>query len=287
MNPRLLFLSSSSLILIFLFVILLIGNLLVSPFPSDISEPPEDLTIEQVSFQSNSGNIISGWFIPGQDNMGGILLMHGVRANRLQMLERARLLNKHGYFVLLFDFQGHGKSPGKHITFGYLESLDANAAFTFLEEKLSNKAIGAIGVSLGGAAALLGKVAEKSDALILESVYPTIDEAITNRLTMRFGNIGKYLVPLLTLQIKPRLGISPKDLRPIDQIANTKGAVFIINGSIDKHTTLAESKRLFQNAHEPKIFWNVEGAAHVDIYKFKSEDYKERILSFFDNHLTQ
>jgi alpha/beta superfamily hydrolase len=51
--------------------------------------------------------------------------MHGVRANRLSMVERARFLSYAGYSVLLFDFQGHGESTGQHITFGYLESKDA------------------------------------------------------------------------------------------------------------------------------------------------------------------
>ena len=58
--------------------------------------------------------------------------MHGVRANRLVMLARARFLHKAGYAVLLFDFQAHGESSGKRITFGHLEGLDASAAVTFL-----------------------------------------------------------------------------------------------------------------------------------------------------------
>lgn len=74
--------------------------------------------------------------------------MHGVRSNWLQMLERAKFLNMHGYAVLLFDFQGHGESPGEYITFGSLESLDAEAALSFLKSKLSKKTIGIIGVSL-------------------------------------------------------------------------------------------------------------------------------------------
>lgn len=285
MKPRVLLLSSIIIVLICLFAIFLGGTLLSSAFQSKIGESPNDLPSQQVTFQSRSGNKISGWFIPGQADKGGILLMHGVRSNRLQMLERARFLNRDGYSVLLFDFQSHGESSGKHITFGYLESLDANAAFTFLENKLSNKRIGVIGVSLGGAAALLGEVVGKSDAIILESVYPTIDEAIANRLTMRLGGIGKYLVPLITLQLQPRLGFRSQELRPIDKIVKAQGAVFVIHGAIDKHTTLSESKRLFENAHEPKVFWKVEGAAHIDICKFKVKEYSKRVLAFFDNYL--
>jgi len=272
-------------ILFFFLIIFVAGTFLISPSPKKIGPPPQDLAVQPVSFNSESGSLISGWFIPGQQSKGGILLLHGIHSNRLQMLERARILNKHGYSVLLFDFQAHGESTGKHITFGFLEALDAEAGFAFLETKLSNKSIGIVGFSLGGAAALLGNAAGKANALVLESVYPTIDEAIENRLKMLFGNPGKYLVPLLTFQIQQRLGFSYKELRPIDKISHVKGAVFIINGDQDKHTTTAESQRIFEYAHDPKIFWKVEGASHGDAFKFNRDEYGKRILSFFDSYL--
>ena len=83
------------------------------------------------------------------------MLLHGVRGNRLAMLRRARLLHAEGFSVLLFDFQAHGESAGRRITFGRLEGLDAAAAVAFLLQRLPNERIGAIGSSLGGASALL------------------------------------------------------------------------------------------------------------------------------------
>ena len=44
---------------------------------------------------------------------GAVVLMHGVKGNRLAMLRRARLLHAEGFGVLLFDFQAHGESAGK------------------------------------------------------------------------------------------------------------------------------------------------------------------------------
>ncbi len=282
------------LLFVSLIVILQTGNYISAPRNSKILSPPNELFAQKVTFNSESGANISGWYVPGETTKGGILLMHGVKANRLQMLGRATFLNKEGYSVLLFDFQGHGESTGKQITFGYLESLDANAGLVYLEERLTNKSIGVIGVSLGGASALIGEVLTKSDAIILESVYPTIEEAISNRLTMRLGFIGKFFTPLLTWQIKPRLGFYPSELRPIEYISRAKAPVFVIAGSDDKHTTLAESNRLFQKAREPKSFWEIKGAAHVDFYNYNPNEYKLRVLEFFNkniknikqNHLT-
>lgn len=211
--------------------------------------------------------------------------MHGVRSNRREMTGRAIFLNQKGYTVLLFDFQAHGESQGDYITFGYLEAKDAEAAFTFLEKQLKIKSIGVIGMSLGGAAAILGNVSQKAKALVLEAVYPTLEEAVQNRITMRLGEISQYLSPLIMWQIEPRLGFNPEQLAPIKHLAQTKSPLLIIAGTEDKHTTLAESKRMFNAAAEPKQFWAVQGASHQNFHQYSPDDYQKIVLGFFNQYL--
>ena len=258
-----------------------IGSYLVQARPSIVGAVPNDLknTIA-VSFPSQSGSQLSGWFMQSNQKKGAVLLLHGVKSNRLQMLDRARFLQKEGYSVLLFDFQAEGESQGKHITFGYLESLDAQSAYEYLEQRVMGENIAVIGISLGGASALLGTVSKKAKVMILESVYPTIDEAIKNRLEIYIGSFAKIFSPLLTLQLQPRLGISKDDLRPIDKIENVSGAIMIIAGSLDQHTTLSESQYLFSRAKEPKELWVIDGLGHVNFAKALPEEYQERVLSF-------
>lgn len=278
---------SLSLILSFMGLLALyyVGSYLTKPHQASVSMPHGELALTDVSFKSESGSLIYGWYIEGSKNKGGVLLMHGVKSNRLQMLRRAKFLHKAGYSILLFDFQGHGESQGENITFGYLESMDAEAAYAFLLDKLNYKSIGVIGVSLGGASALLGSVAKQCKALILESVYPTIEEAILNRLVIRIGSLGKYLLPLLTWQIEPRLGLSTEALKPIEHLSKVTGSVFIIAGEKDKHTTLNESHRIFAEANEPKKIWVVEGAEHVNFDQFQQKKYESKILEFFNETL--
>lgn len=277
--------SSGIIILIGIAIVYAAGSYLTSTHPSKIGAIPDDFPAINVSFQSKSGSTLVGWYLVGKKDKGGVLLLHGVKANRLQMVARARFLHQAGYSVLLFDFQGHGESLGEKVTFGYLEALDAEAAYAFLRNKLQHKSIGVIGVSLGGAAALLGSVAKQAKALILESVYPTIQEAIVNRLTLYLGAGGAYLLPLLSWQIEPRLGFTPDVLRPIDHLSKTTGAVFIMAGSDDRHTTISESKRLFSVASEPKKLWIIEGATHINFSHYQPEEYKVNVLGFFKQTL--
>lgn len=83
---------------------------------------------------------------------GAIVLMHGLRANRLELVDRIRFLHKAGFSLLAFDFQGSGGSVGKNLTFGFLESRDAEASVKFIKEKLPEEKIGVLGISIGGAA---------------------------------------------------------------------------------------------------------------------------------------
>lgn len=284
--------KSKYIYLIFLFVLIVsliatfaIGCVLSAPNQVNIGAIPTELNGSSVNFISKTGKSLSGWFIRGNTKQGGVLLMHGVRSNRREMIERAIFLNKNGYSILLFDFQAHGESPGKYITFGYLEAQDAEAAFTYLEKRIKIKSIGIIGMSLGGASAILSDVSQRANAMVLEAVYPTLEEAIQNRISIRLGKIGRYLSPLIMIQIEPRLGFNPKLLAPIEHLAMIKVPLLIIAGTEDEHTTLSESKRMYNEASEPKQFWAVKGAAHEDFYRYSSVDYQRKVLEIFKQYL--
>ncbi len=261
------------------------GTVLTNRVVQSVGGPPNDLAARPVQFQSESGAVIHGWFIPGAKGAGAIILMHGVRGNRLAMLDRARFLAKAGFSILLFDFQAHGESTGENITFGYLESRDARAAVEFLRTAAPGEKIGVIGVSMGGAAPLLASPPLDVKAMVLEMVYPTINQAVTNRLTTRLGPLGSVMTPLLTVQLKLRLGFSSDELNPMEKVGGITIPKLFIVGAEDRHTTLAESEQLFAAAAEPKELWIVQRARHVDFHALKKEEYERRVLSFFKDRL--
>jgi len=261
------------------------ASALSAPARALVGNLPSDLIGTSVEFPSASGATLHGWLIPGQRGKGAVVLMHGIRANRLSMIDRARFLARAGYTVLLFDFQAHGESSGNHITFGYRESMDAQSAAKYLRANAPGERVGVIGVSMGGAAAVLSSPPLEVKAMVLEMVYPTADQAISNRLTTRFGIAGKLLVPLLAWQLRPRLGVSANELRPIDKVGQLSAAKLFIAGSEDKYTPLNESRQLFEAAQNPKEFWIVAGAGHEDLYRVESREYERRVLDFFSRYL--
>lgn len=229
--------------------------------------------------------MLRGWLLPGRQGAGAVVLMHGVRGSRLNMLSRARFLSAAGYTVLLFDFQAHGESTGEQITTGFLESRDAQAAVNFIRAAAPGERIGVIGISMGGASAALASPPLDAQAIVFEMVYPTIEQAIDDRLVMNLGGWARALRPLLTIQLKLRMGISADDLRPIDHVKELSAPKLFIAGAEDRHTTLEESEQLFDAASGPKEFWVVEGAGHTDLHAVNKQEYERHILDFFVRHL--
>ena len=186
---------------------------------------------------------------------------------------------------MLIDLPGHGESSGNRITFGRREGKGVTAALDYIREKLPNERIGVIGVSLGAASIVLSKSRPAPDAIVLESMYPTIEDAVKDRLAIRFGSVGKRLAPLLLFQLPLRLGVTADQLRPISELPSLSSPVLIISGEADEHTTLSESKDLYNAARQPKELWIVEGAAHVDLYAFDPKGYQLHVLPFLAKHL--
>jgi fermentation-respiration switch protein FrsA (DUF1100 family) len=261
------------------------GSALSWPVPAAIGEPPANLHAQSITFPSESGSLIHGWFARGQARGGAVLLLPGVRANRLSMLDAARFLHASGYSVLLMDFQATGESAGNAITFGWLERLDVIAAIGELKKLSPGERIGIVGRSLGGAATTLAAERLDIQGVVLEVVYPSIEAAVDNRLRMRLGEAGTWLSPLLLLQLSPRLGVNAADLRPAARIGQLRCPVLIIGGANDQHTTEADTRKLFEAAREPKELWLIPAADHNDYPRVAGPTYARRVLEFFGRTL--
>ncbi len=259
-----------------------VGWLLAHPVQTRIGNPPTDLAAQPVTFASDLGANVHGWWCPIQNRRGAVLLLPGIRANRLSMIDRARFLHRAGYSVLLIDFQATGETKGDHITFGWKESRDVLAAINFVRHIDPTACVAIIGSSLGGVAALLATPPLRVDGLVLEEVYPTIEIATRNRMENYLGRVGRILTPVLLNQLQWRLGVSALQLRPVDHIANVECPVLIMSGEKDRNSRPSDTQMLFERARSPKQLWFVPNAGHVDLHRAARVDYESRVLAFLE-----
>jgi uncharacterized protein len=251
--------------------------------PASAKVPPLAANEQRFMLTASDGIKTAASYFPGaKANAPGVLLFHGVTASRNQFKSQITWLNAAGYGVLAIDFRGHGESAQIPRSFGLFEARDAQAAYDWLKTKQQGARIGAIGVSLGGAASLLGEKGPLPvDALILQAVYPDIRHAVRNRLAARTGPlIAEVGEPLLTYQSILRYGVWPERISPITAARRFRGAAFVIGGSEDRYTPVEETRALVAAFPKPAALWFEPGMGHDGVSATNTVAYQRRVLEF-------
>jgi pimeloyl-ACP methyl ester carboxylesterase len=232
---------------------------------------------------ASDGTRLVATYRPGRGAGGpAVLLLHGVQSSRESTAPNAAWLAEQGYATLTIDFRGHGGSELRPRSFGLLEARDAEAAFRWLKVRQGGAKVAVVGISLGGAGALLGEAGPlPADALVLQAVYPDLRNAIHNRIAQRLGRGPAWLLePLLSLQSRPRLGVWPGRLAPLDAVGRYRGPLLVVGGSADRSTPPAETRALYEAASGPKALWLVPGLGHGEVSDLRSDAYRARLLAF-------
>jgi pimeloyl-ACP methyl ester carboxylesterase len=262
------------------------GGLMLRAAPSEVpraAAPARDFTLTAAD-----GVRIAATFWPGRkDNSPGVLLLHGNGASRAAMADDAAWLQGLGYAVLAIDFRGHGASQPETRSLGWRESRDAAAAFAWLRQRQRGAKIGVIGVSLGGAAALIGEDGPlPADALVLQAVYPDIRHAVGNRMASMAGTIPAALIePLLSYQSLPRWGVWPGRLAPVEAIRRYRGPVLVIGGGADVYTPPEETRALFAAAPGSRALWIIDGLPHAQVSAVSTPEYRARVGAFLSHRI--
>lgn len=263
-----------------------VGNALTRPTNASVAMP--DPPARAVFIRSTGDIRLAGTYWPSpRPDAPAVLLLHGNGGHRGSMNETAHWLNGQGYAVLAIDFRGHGQSTASDKSFGLFESEDARSAFVWLRAAHPGASIGVIGVSLGGAASLLGPHGPvPADAFVLEGMYPDIRHAIRNRLASRGGDwTAAVIEPLLSYQSIPRYGVWPSSISPIRALAHVRAPVMIVGGAEDRYTPPDETRALYNAVRGPRALHILAGAAHRDIGGEPSGDFKQVLLAFLDRNL--
>ncbi|MBC8264574.1 MAG: alpha/beta fold hydrolase [Anaerolineales bacterium] len=257
--------------------------------PNTRTDPADyGLSYEKVAFQSRDGLTLRGWFIPAEKPRGSIVFCHGHAGSMDPDIEYAPAFHDSGYDVLMFDFRGHGRSEGQRVSMGYHERLDLLGAVDYLRSRGIDR-VGVLGFSMGGAVAIsTAPQSEAIRAVISDGGFAQLGNAIAGGMRERGWPdwVAAWVSPLIICSASLRLGSwLPKadPLRWVDKIAPR--ALLIIHGGLDPYVSLAEVEKLYAKAGEPKELWVVPEAGHRMVDKQCPDEYRARLLAFFDKWL--
>lgn len=251
------------------------------------------LNYENVSFPAKvDGLMLRGWYIAAGGSDRCIIMVHGGKGHRadptIGMLEIAKGLVEHGYYVLMFDLRGHGESEGSRVSAGYYERRDLEGATAYVKERgISPQHIGLLGFSVGAATSLLVAADyEELAVVVADSCYADIIDLIDREMAKN-RYLPAFLTSLMLGIAKAAYGIDFAEVKPlpaVDKIAPRP--IFFIHGEFDDVVPVEQALRLYHSSDNPRNkLWIVPEAEHVSSYKAQPEKYIAKVVAFFDQAL--
>jgi pimeloyl-ACP methyl ester carboxylesterase len=270
------------------------GVILHPPAMSPMWIFPEQfgLRYEKISFQTRDGLELKGWLLPSPTGDKRTLIMcHGWGDNKGELLKQTYFLNETaGFNLFYFDFRSHGESGGEITTIGGLESIDFDAAATWLRAARPDLAerVGVFGVSMG-AAVSVASMPDHPDfkCIAVESPFSDYRGVIRRWAWNKFRVPHFPLIDVVLWMLRLRVG-NPKidDFNPVEAAPRiSPRPLFVIGGEHDDLMPEDDVRRVFDAAKEPKQLWIVPGAYHAKCREAAGMEFDTRVAGFFNRNL--
>jgi len=246
-----------------------------------------DLHNELVSFTTTTGVRLIGRFFHGATR-STIILTHGYGGSQDEMLPVAETLVRAGFSVLTYNSRSSRASGGK-ATLGKLETDDLVSAVDYVltRSDVDPERIGALGFSAGGAMTVMAAARDpRIRALVTDSGWSDVRHWLYPGARRAFR--GVWPVARLALWfLELRSGARLSDLRPVAVIGQiSPRPVLIIHGQSDVVVPPGDAMQDFAAAGLGRQLWLLPDAAHGETVSLNTDDYAERVGSFFGHALS-
>jgi fermentation-respiration switch protein FrsA (DUF1100 family) len=250
--------------------------------PANYNMPFEDVTV------TSDGLKLVGWFVPSR-NGAVVILQHGYKSTREELLNEAEMLYRHGYGLLLTTVRAHDYSEGEIITFGMYEVQDMEAWYQYLltRDDIETNRIGMLGNSFGGMLVIQYAAQNQNiKAVVADSAFSSLNDTVSTSVTY-FTDLPAFpFAPLIVYWAERETGFRTEDIDATKWIARiSPRPVFLMQGGADVVISANSGQRLYDAAGEPKELWFEPALGHVDFDSDKAAEFERRVVGFFDRFL--
>jgi pimeloyl-ACP methyl ester carboxylesterase len=238
-----------------------------------------------VTLSSTDGVTLAGWYIPSK-NAAAVILLHGYSANRLDMLNHAELLARHGYGVLMYDLRAHGESGGALRSFGWRDVNDVAAALDYMQRRadVDSNRIGLLGFSVGGQIAI--RAAAQTDRI--KAVVADEASGASSQDMPAPQSLGEWLfdltdkIALKGIEWRTGTPAPPGVVQVIGNIAPRPILLISIDANDSDHRAI---RHYYESAREPKTLWVTSATRHGGSLAAEPAEYESRVVTLFDQAL--
>jgi fermentation-respiration switch protein FrsA (DUF1100 family) len=261
---------------------------------------------EEVCFPTSDGLTLSGCYLRAVPPRRGVILF-GLEfgSTRWACCSYVEHLVEKGFDVFAFESRNQGNSdampgyePLQWVT--TYEVRDTEAALAYLKSRpdADPRGIGFFGISKGGSAGLIVAAQEPYiRCCVTDGIFATYTTLVPYmKQWFRIYNSHYAIQGLIPLWFYGLIGLAgiwrtarerrcrfPHLERYLPYLAPRP--LLMIHGLADTYIKPEMTTRLFAFAREPKELWMVENAKHNQALQVAGEEYRQRVLRFFETHL--
>lgn len=251
---------------------------------------PENKTTPSLPFekvQLNDKYSTAGWWVPCDNAIGTIILLHGYGGEKSGMLDKSTVFHEWGYNTLLIDFRGSGETAGNATSIGFYEAEQVKYAFEWALAN-SEKPVSLFGTSMGAAAAMraVAKYDIKPAGLILECPFGTLSETTK----ARFRQMGIPSFPMSSLLVfwgGVQQGFNGFKHNPADYAKAIDIPTLLMYGQKDAKVSQAETDEIYSNLKGPKSFFYFPEAGHENYLNHYNKEWREAVGEFLNNTIVR
>ena len=246
-----------------------------------------DLTFENISFQSDDGNVLSAWYIPTENSNKAIIFVHGHGADRHEGMRWFKAMHQAGFNLLALDLRNSGQNVRSFSSMGYFEQNDVTAAVDYLQQQKKIKSIGVFGTSMGAATSIMAMEKDsRIGAGVFEAGWSNLRDLYAEIIEQYIGLPPFPLLTVTTWLLEIRTGMNMERLNPEDIIGDiAPRPVFIIHCSEDELIDLSHGKRNYALANEPKQFWQSPCQTHARAWQSDPSYIEKRVANYYLEYL--
>jgi uncharacterized protein len=200
---------------------------------------------------------LSVWIIePKGEPRGTVLVLHGIRADKLCLKGLAERVADEGYRAILPDLPGHGRSSGDFLTYGVHEAPALKALLDELSKRgrLSGS-VGVVGLSYGAATGIqLAALDTRVRAVVAIAPFSSLRAVVPGYAQYYLPVLSKLIPDSFIQQGVDEAGTLGKfdvdAASSLTAISRTQAQVLLIHGLADQHIAPAQSIALHAAARD-------------------------------------
>ncbi|MEJ7729239.1 MAG: alpha/beta fold hydrolase [Polyangiaceae bacterium] len=207
---------------------------------------------------------------------GTVLVLHGIRSDKLWFIGQAQRVAAEGYRVVLPDLRGHGRSSGEWLSYGVREANDLRRLLDDLDHRgLVAGRVGVVGTSYGAAIAIqLAGIDPRVRAVVAVAPFSSLHAVVPDYARHYLPGVAA-LIPDAFLSAgvaqAGQLGtFDPNAASPLLAIARTTANVLLIHGQADANIPPSHSVVLSVAAPDHTRLILVPGDDHFSIVSDRS-----------------